>query len=67
MLTGDQPEDAIAEEFQPLVVRAIGRLAMRAVRERAIEFLGPLKMVAENRLEFGALFGSHRAITVMPI
>jgi hypothetical protein len=40
---------------------------MRAVRERAIEFLGTLEMVAEDRFEFGALLWYHGAITVMPI
>src|ERR1700722_1601926 len=63
VLAGDQPKNAVAEEFQPLIVRAMGRLAMRAVRERAIEFLGTLEMVAEDRFEFGAFLGYHGAIT----
>src|ERR1700674_5485682 len=63
VLAGDQPKNAVAEEFQALIVRAIGRLAMRAVRERAIELLGTLEMVAEDRFEFGALLWCHGAFT----
>src|SRR5277367_2432845 len=66
MFTRDQSEHSVAQEFQALIVRAIGRLPMRAVRERAIEFLGPLEMVAENRFEFRALLWCHGAITAMP-
>jgi hypothetical protein len=40
---------------------------MRTVRERAIELLGALKLVAEDRFEFGALLWCHDAITVKPI
>ena len=36
---------------------------MRAMRESAIEFLGTLKMVPQNRFDFGALLRCHRAIT----
>ena len=52
-------QDAVAEEFEALVVRATQGLAMRAVRQSAIELLGPSEMMAEDRFQFRALLFCH--------
>ncbi len=66
-LAGNKSKNAVAKKFQTLVVRAMGGLAVRAMREGAVELLGILEMVAEDGFEFAALLWGHGAISSITI
>src|SRR4029077_9249815 len=59
----NKAQDAVAQELEPFIVDAFGILAMRPVRQRAIQHFPILEMMAKQRFEFTALFRRHFEIS----
>jgi hypothetical protein len=56
----DQPENTIAQKFEPFVIDTFGELAIRTVGDRSLEQFGRSEMVADNGLQIAALIVIQR-------